>query len=95
MKKMRPLPNPSLPRSSGLQAKQRGLTAIQKILPFILSLLLSMSAIAQGDQSSPGLMRSHLKMYVVVTVLVIIFLGIVIFLLSLDRRLKKLEGMES
>lgn len=36
-------------------------------------------------------MRSELKIYVVVAVLVLIFLGIVLFLFSLERRLKKLE----
>lgn len=64
---------------------------MKKIIPFLLSLVLSISAAAQGEQASSGLMRSELKIYVVVAVLVLIFLGIVLFLLSLERRLKKLE----
>ena len=64
---------------------------MKKILPFLIALVLSISACAQGEQASSGLMRSHLKIYVVVAVLVIIFLGIILFLFSLERRLKKLE----
>ncbi len=64
---------------------------MKKIIPFLLSLVVSISVSAQGEQEASGLMRSHLKIYVVVTALVIIFSGIIIFLLSLDRRLKKLE----
>ena len=82
-KSIQPLPNPS--------PKERGLTAYKKLLPFLISLILTMSASAQGEQASSGLMRSHLKIYVVVAVLVIIFLGIILFLFSLERRLKKLE----
>ena len=64
---------------------------MKKILPFLTLLALSLSAAAQGEQASSGFMRSHLKIYVVVAVLVIIFLGITLFLFSLERRLKKLE----
>ena len=64
---------------------------MNKIISILLLTFTALSAFAQGDQAAPGLMRSHLKMYVVVAVLLIIFLGIVIFLLSLDRRLKRLE----
>jgi hypothetical protein len=64
---------------------------MKKIIPFLLSLILSISASAQGEQISSGFMRSNLKIYVVVAVLVLIFLGIVLFLFSLERRLKKLE----
>jgi CcmD family protein len=64
---------------------------MKKIIPFFLSLILTMSAMAQGEQVSSGFMRSNLKIYVVVAVLVIIFSGIVLFLFSLERRLKKLE----
>ena len=74
--------------------KERGLTAntIAKAMIISLSLFMSIAASAQGVQSAPGLMRSHLKMYVVVAVLLIIFAGITLFLLSLERRLKKLEN---
>ncbi len=64
---------------------------MSKIIPFIISLFLSISAAAQGEQTSSNLMRSNLKIYVVVGVLLIIFAGIIVYLLALDSRLKKLE----
>lgn len=64
---------------------------MKKIFPFLAAFLFSLYASAQGEQMSSGLMRSELKIYVVVAVLVLIFLGIVLFLFSLERRLKKLE----
>jgi CcmD family protein len=65
---------------------------MNKLLPLLFSLFITASALAQGDSASADFMRSNLKMYVVVAVLLIIFLGIVVFLVSLERRLKKLEG---
>ncbi len=38
-----------------------------------------------------GMMRSNGKIYVVVAVLVIIFIGILLFLISLEKHLKRLE----
>ena len=64
---------------------------MRKILSFFIVLFFSLTASAQGEQMSSGLMRSDLKIYVVVAVLVLIFLGIVLFLFSLERRLRKLE----
>ena len=64
---------------------------MKKLIPFLISLVLSLSLAAQGEQASSGSMRGHLKIYVVVAVLVIIFAGISVFLLSLESRLKKLE----
>ena len=64
---------------------------MNKILSFLILTFIGLSAFAQGDEGAPGLMRSHLKLYVVVAVLLIIFSGIIIFLFSLERRLKKLE----
>ncbi len=57
------------------------------------SLLISAAAFAQ--EASPvemaDTMRSSGKIYVVVTVLLIIFVGIVIYLSRLDSKLSKLE----
>jgi heme/copper-type cytochrome/quinol oxidase subunit 4 len=64
---------------------------MRKTIHLIAFILLCSSLSAQGEQASTGFMRSHLKMYVVVAVLLIIFSGIIAFLLSLERRLKKLE----
>ena len=88
--RIQPHSNPS-PKDRGLTANTT-LLKTRRIIPFFLLLLISLSAAAQGEQASSGLMRSHLKMYVVVGVLLIIFAGISLFLFSLERRLKKLEA---
>ncbi len=43
-------------------------------------------------QNDADFMRSMGKMYVVVAVIVVIFIGIVIYLVRLDRKLTKLEN---
>lgn len=43
-------------------------------------------------QTDPDFMRSMGKMYVVVAVIVAIFIGIVIYLFSMDRKITKLEN---
>lgn len=55
-----------------------------------LLLLLTQMVFAQGNEGS-DFMRSTGKIYVVVAVIVAVFLGIVVFLIYLDRRLTKLE----
>ncbi|MEM0992671.1 MAG: CcmD family protein [Bacteroidota bacterium] len=47
------------------------------------------SIFAQTD--SPDFMRSIGKIYVVVAVIVVVFIGIIAFLIYLDRKLTKLE----
>ncbi len=66
-----------------LKATRKALTTIAiTVLP--LSFLL-----AQEDMD---FMRSMGKMYVVVAVILAIFIGIVVFLVSLDRKITKLEN---
>jgi hypothetical protein len=67
---------------------------MNKILAALLAILFTQTLTAQELGSSADLMRSGLKIYVVVAVLVTIFAGIVIFLLSLERKVRKLEGRE-
>jgi uncharacterized membrane protein YidH (DUF202 family) len=61
---------------------------------FIL-LLVSLFADAQQQDTEKGpvneFFRSNDKIYVIVGVLMIIFIGIVIFLISLERKISKLE----
>ena len=45
-----------------------------------------------AQAENPDFMRSIGKMYVVVAVILAIFIGIVIFLIYLDRKLTKLEN---
>lgn len=65
-----------------------------KAIHFLLTFfLLCVSLTTTTAQSAPvDFMRSMGKMYVVVAVIVTIFLGIVIFLVALDRRLTKIEN---
>lgn len=45
-----------------------------------------------AQSTDPDFMRSMGKMYVVIAVIGAIFLGIIAFLITLDRRLTKLEN---
>ena len=67
---------------------------MKKIATFLVLLLTTISLFAQGENNAggaSGLFRSDLKIYVVVMVLLIIFSGIIVFLFSMERRLKRLE----
>ena len=64
----------------------------------LLSLLLSVS-ISIFAQDSNGVdmateLRSSGKIYVVVAVLAVIFLGLAFYLFSMDNRLKKIEKLQ-
>ena len=62
---------------------------------FLLALLLmgSVAVFAQQTDSveMADVMRSSGKIYVVIATIVIIFVGLAIYLFSIDRRLKKIE----
>ena len=66
---------------------------MKKLFTLISLLLLSVITFAQEAQQvemADGLYQSG-KIYVVVTVLSIIFAGIVVYLIMLDRKISKLE----
>ena len=61
-----------------------------------LTVLMCISSILTFAQSSNGIematgLRSSGKIYVVVLVLLIIFIGFIIYLFTIDRRISKLE----
>jgi len=58
----------------------------------LLSLLLLSLQVLHAQPDDPDFMRSVGKIYVVVTVIVAVFVGIVLFLVYLDRKLTKLEN---
>lgn len=58
----------------------------------LIALLTTLAVQAQDEKPINTLMESNLKIYVVVGVLTIIFVGIIIYLMALDSRLKKLEN---
>lgn len=59
---------------------------------YLLLLLFLLFAVHPVFAQSTDFMRSIGKIYVVVAVIVAIFIGIVIFLIYLDRKLTKLEN---
>ena len=66
-----------------------------KKLSFLLLLILAYTSVFADTTQSPemdDILRSSGKIYVVVLVIVIIFVGLAIFLFSIDRRLKKIEN---
>ncbi len=62
---------------------------------FLLALLLLGYVSVFAQQSQPvemaDVMRSSGKIYVVIATIVILFVGLAIYLFSIDRRLKKIE----
>lgn len=66
---------------------------MRKILVLALLLMTCLSAFAQqsdGVEMADAL-RSSGKIYVVIATVAIIFIGLAIYLFSIDRRLKKIE----
>lgn len=60
------------------------------ILTILFSVLYSAIAFAQDVEMADGL-RSEGKIYIVVAVLLIVFTGIVIYLINIDKKVSKLE----
>ncbi|RZK78985.1 MAG: CcmD family protein [Pedobacter sp.] len=61
---------------------------------FIIALILVLNTVqlfAQESVEMADTMRSNGKIYVVVACVVIILLGLLVYLFSLDKRLKKIE----
>lgn len=59
---------------------------------FLLTFLFFCSALSAQTSDTTDLMRSNGKIYVVVGVIVLIFVGIVLFLIYLERKLTSLEN---
>ena len=65
---------------------------MKKIASTLLMLLLTVNIFAQDNNvEMADAMRSDGKIYVVVAVILIILIGLLFYLFSLDRRLKMLE----
>ncbi|WP_428330756.1 CcmD family protein [Mucilaginibacter sp.] len=66
---------------------------MKKILFLALLLLSYVTTFAQQTQDveMADVLRRSGKIYVVITIIVIIFVGLAIYLFSIDRRLKKIE----
>ena len=66
---------------------------MKKILSLFAFLLFIIQAQAQEVEMATGL-RGSGKIYVVVLVISVIFIGLFVYLFSIDKRLKKLEKKE-
>ena len=63
---------------------------MKKSFLFLLMIFAQQTLFAQGVSMADE-MRSNGKIYVVVAVLLLIFLGIIIYLVRLDRKITRLE----
>jgi len=64
---------------------------IVKRITLIAALLISVLAKAQNDVAMADIMRENGKIYVVVTVVAIIFAGIIVYLIRLDRKTSQMQ----
>lgn len=64
---------------------------VKKAISVLFFLLAMGVQLLTGQSESTDFMRNTGKIYVVVAVIVTIFIGIVLFLVYLDRKLTKLE----
>jgi len=61
------------------------------VLAFLLLGFITAFAQQSGQVEMADTMRSSGKIYVVIAVIAIVFVGLAIYLFSIDRRLKKIE----
>ncbi len=64
---------------------------ISTILMFIL-LMMSPILVSASDVSMADTMRENGKIYVVVAVVLVVTLGMIFYLVSVDKKIKKLEA---
>ena len=67
---------------------------MKRLLTFLMLMLASFtSALAQGNETAKEAtgLRADGKIYVVVLVVVVILLGLVLYIIRLDRKISKLE----
>ena len=69
---------------------------MKQILFFFSCLFLSITAFSQeasnNDETMATIMRSNGKIYVVVAVLLTILIGLILYLINIDRKISKLEN---
>jgi len=65
---------------------------MKKLIIFFTFFFVTLAVFAQEPQSGMAVdLRSSGKIYVVVAVIALIFIGIALYLFSLDRRIRKIE----
>lgn len=66
-------------------------SSVKKLLSGIILFITTQFAYAQEKVEMADGLRSNGKIYVVVAVLAIIFIGLFLFLINIDRKVSKLE----
>lgn len=61
----------------------------------VLCCVISLSAMAQQGTEAASALRDSGKIYVVVGVVLLIFIGLVIYLIRVDRKVKRLEEAQN
>ena len=69
--------------------------SLKNIAATVAFALLSVLANAQETTEQTDVMKTNGKIYVVMAVVMVIVVGLFLFLLNLDRKIKKLEKIES
>ena len=66
-------------------------SVLTKIIALTFLIFSAATVLAQGDIEMADRMRSEGKIYVVVAVISVVFLGLAVYLITLDRRISKME----
>ena len=66
-------------------------TIMKKFISFLILLLSSINLFAQEEVAMADQMRADGKIWVVVGVIAIVFIGIITYLVLLDRKISKIE----
>ena len=64
---------------------------MKKIISLIIILLTSFNLFAQEEVQMADQMRADGKIWVVVAVIAVVFVGIIVYLVLLDRKISKIE----
>jgi len=64
---------------------------MKKIISFLVVLLTSFNSFAQEEVQMADQMRADGKIWVVVAVIAVVFVGIIAYLVLLDRKISKIE----
>jgi hypothetical protein len=68
---------------------------LKKSFTLFILLLFSLYAMAQGGKTEMAdLMRSNGRIYVVIAVILLILFGLILYLVRLDRKIRKMEKGE-
>lgn len=65
-----------------------------RLICFILSVCISVMSFAQDTDAGKTMMRSNDKIYVVMAVCITILTGLIIYLISIDRKIRKIEKQD-